>query len=216
MYEMFMGPLSFSKPWNTQGVTGIYRFLNKVWTLVTQEDKSKKKKIKLTLTSEARKKLKENMEELERTTHKTIKKVTEDVEELHFNTAISALMKYVNDLSQIPFSLIPKKYLDTLVLLLSPFAPHLSEELWHEYLHHRKLASQEKWPSFKAHLTEEKSFSLIIQINGKTRAKVKVKKGISKEEAQSKAASIPQVKKYLQKKAKRVVFVKDRLINFVQ
>jgi len=217
MYEMFMGPLSFSKPWNTQGVVGIYRFLNKVWVLVTgEEGKIKKKEIKLTLTTEAKRKMKENMKELERTTHKTIKKVTEDIEEIHFNTAISALMKYVNALSQFPPSLIPKKYLEILVLLLSPFAPHLSEELWQEYLHHRKLASQEKWPLYKVRLTEEKFFSLIIQVNGKTRFKIKVKNGISKEEAQSKATSIPQVKKYLKKKIKRVVFVKDRLINFVQ
>jgi leucyl-tRNA synthetase len=223
MYEMFMGPLSFSKPWSSQGVIGIYRFLNRVWYLVTEKNpiagkKSKKKKEekKLILTAEAKKKLKENLKNLEKTRHKTIKKVTEDLEKLHFNTAISSLMEYVNQLYEVPLEKVDKKHLESLVLLLSPLAPHISEELWQGYLKHRKSVSKEKWPTFKSDLVEEKSFVLIAQINGKIRAKIKAKKGIDKVEAEKLAKSFSLIKKYLsKKKIKKVIFVKDRLINFV-
>jgi leucyl-tRNA synthetase len=223
MYEMFMGPLSFSKPWGSQGVIGIYRFLNRVWYLVTEKDpligaksKKKKEKKKLILTAEAKRKLKENLRNLEKTRHKTIKKVTEDLEKLHFNTAISSLMEYVNQLYEVPLEKVDKKHLESLVLLLSPFAPHLSEELWNVYLKHRKSVSQEKWPTFKFHLTEEKNFILIAQINGKIRAKLKVKKGTDKTGAEKLAKSSSLIKKYLsKKKIKKVVFIKDKLINFV-
>lgn len=223
MYEMFMGPLSFSKPWSSQGVIGIYRFLNRVWYLVTEKNpiagkKSKKKKEekKLILTAEAKRKLKENLKNLEKTRHKTIKKVTEDLEKLHFNTAISSLMEYVNQLYEVPLEKVDKKHLESLVLLLSPLAPHLSEELWNVYLRHHKSVGKEKWPTFKSNLIEEKSFVLIAQINGKIRAKIKAKKGIDKVEAEKLAKSSSLIKKYLsKKKVKKVIFVKDRLINFV-
>jgi leucyl-tRNA synthetase len=223
MYEMFMGPLSFSKPWNSQGVIGIYRFLNRVWYLVTEKNliagkksKKKKEKKKLILTAEAKRKLKGNLKDLEKTRHKTIKKVTEDLEKLHFNTAISSLMEYVNQLYEVPLEKVDKKHLESLVLLLSPLAPHMSEELWQVYLKHRKSVSQEKWPTFKSNLIEEKSFVLIAQINGKIRAKIKTKKGIDKAEAEKLAKSSSLIKKYLRKKKiKKVIFIKDRLINFV-
>ena len=223
MYEMFMGPLSFSKPWSSQGVIGTYRFLNRIWYLVTEKNpivckksKKKKKEEKLILTTEAKRKLKENLKNLEKTRHKTIKKVTEDLEKLHFNTAISSLMEYVNQLYEVPLEKVDKKHLESLVLLLSPFAPHLSEELWNVYLKHRKSVTQEKWPTFKSHLTEELDFMLIAQINGKIRAKIKTKKGINKVEAEKLAKSSSLVKKHLgKKKIKKVVFIKDKLINFV-
>ena len=222
MYEMFMGPLSFSKPWGSQGVIGIYRFLNRVWYLITEKNpvagkKSKKKKEeKLILTAEAKRKLKENLKDLEKTRHKTIKKVTEDLEKLHFNTAISSLMEYVNQLYGVPLEKVNKKHLESLALLLSPFAPHMSEELWNEYLKHRKSVSKEKWPTFQSHLTEEKNFILIAQINGKIRAKIKTKKGINKAEAEKLAKSSSLIQKYLsKKKIKKVIFIRDRLINFV-
>jgi len=223
MYEMFMGPLSFSKPWGSQGVVGIYRFLNRVWYLVTEKNpivvkksKKKKKEEKLILTPEAKKKLKENIQNLEKTRHKTIRKVTEDLEKLHFNTAISSLMEYVNCLYEIPLEKVNKKHLESLVLLLSPLAPHMSEELWSVYLRHKKSVGKEKWPTFKAHLTEEKNFVLIIQVNSKIRAKLKTKKGIDKIQAEKLAKSSALVKKHLgKKKIKKVIFVKDKLINFV-
>ena len=223
MYEMFMGPLSFSKPWGSQGVVGIYRFLNRVWYLVTEKNpiagkksKKKRKEEKLIFTPEAKRKMKETLNNLEKTRHKTIKKVTEDLEKLHFNTAISSLMEYINELYGVPLEKINKKHLESLVLLLSPLAPHMSEELWNVYLKHHKSVSKEKWPSYKSQLTEEKSFVLIAQVNSKIRAKLKGKKGIDKVEAEKLAKSSPLIKKYLgKKKIKKIIFVKDKLINFV-
>jgi leucyl-tRNA synthetase len=216
MYEMFMGPLSFAKPWNTQGVIGIYRFLSRVWSLVADGDNKLKEKDVIKMTVEAKRQLKENLKELEKARHKTIKKVTEDIEHLRFNTAISSLMEYLNQLYQVPFEEINKKHKETLVLLLFPFAPHLAEELWQTALKHRKLAEQEKWPVFKNELVEDKSFTLVVQINSKVRDKIKAKKGINETEAKRIAKASPQIKKHLSRqKIKKVVFVKDRIINFV-
>ena len=216
MYEMFMGPLPFAKPWNTQGVIGIYRFLSRVWSLISDDDNKSKEKDTIKMTIEAKRQLKENLKELERARHKTIKKVTEDIEHLRFNTAISALMEYLNQLYQVPFEEINQKHKETLVLLLFPFAPHLAEELWQTALKHRKLAEQEKWPVFKSELIEEKSFTLVVQINSKVRDKIKAKKGINETEAKRLAKTSPHIKKYLSKqKIKKVIFVKDRIINFV-
>jgi len=226
MYEMFIGPLFFSKPWNSQGIIGIYRFLNRVWDLITNSTlslrakRSNLQKNGLIMTKEAKKKLKTDLEELERHRHQVIKKVTEDIENFHFNTAISSLMEYVNKITEIPAcagrpaEYLEAKHFDTLVLLLSPLAPHLSEELWHNYLHHRSLVSGSKWPGYNKKLIEEKNLTLIIQVNGKTRGTVKIKKGISQNQAQKLAA--PLVKKYLGKdKIKKVIFVENKLINFV-
>ena len=223
MYEMFIGPLFFSKPWNSQGIIGIYRFLNRVWDLITNSTlslrsaswrRSNLQKNGLIMTKEAKKKLQEDLGELERIRHRTIKKVTEDIENFHFNTSISSLMEYVNKMTEIPAEYLETKHFETLVLLLSPFAPHLSEELWHSYLHHRKLVSVNKWPSYNKRLIEEKNLILIIQVNGKTRGTIKIKKGISQNQAQKLVT--PVVKNYLGKaKIKKIIFVEDKLINFV-
>ena len=223
MFEMFIGPFFFSKPWNSQGIIGIYRFLNRVWDLITNSTlslrsaswrRSNLQKNGLMMTKEAKKKLKTDLEELERIRHRTIKKVTEDIENFHFNTSISSLMEYVNKMTEIPAEYLETKHFETLVLLLSPFAPHLSEELWHSYLHHRKLVSVNKWPSYNKRLIEEKNLILIIQVNGKTRGTIKIKKGISQNQAQK--LTTPLIKKYLGKaKIKKIIFVEDKLINFV-
>jgi len=220
MHEMFIGPLFFSKPWNSQGIIGIYRFLNRVWDLVVNSNlslrakRSNLQKNGFKMTKEVKKKLKTDLEELERHRHQVIKKVTEDIENFHFNTAISSLMEYINKMTEISGDYLGSKHFDTLVLLLSPFAPHLSEELWHDYLHHRSLVSGSKWPSYNKKLIEEKNLTLIIQVNGKTRGTVKIKKGISQNKAQK--LTTPLIKKYLDKsKIKKIIFVENKLINFV-
>jgi len=230
MYEMFIGPLFFSKPWNSQGIIGIYRFLNRVWDLIVNSKEGKKNGLKM--TPEAKTKLKNDLEELERHRHRVIKKVTEDIENFHFNTAISSLMEYVNKITEIPaeylddknlprsarqnlFSRFARnKHFDTLILLLSPLAPHLSEELWHNFLRHRNLVSQNQWPSYNKRLIEDKDATIIIQVNGKTRGTIKIKKGVSQNKAQK--LTIPLIKKYLDKhKVKKIIFVENKLINFV-
>ena len=231
MYEMFIGPLFFAKPWNSQGIIGIYRFLNRVWDLVSSSKEQKKEKERiLIMTQEAKKKLQEDLEEIERMRHLTIKKVTKDIEDFHFNTAISSLMEYVNKIIEIPVEYLDVKHFDTLILLLSPLAPHLAEELWHNYfkrsekkgsersegsyLHHRSSVSQNQWPIYSQKLVEDKDFALIIQVNGKTKGTTKAKKGISQNQAQKLVT--PLIKKSLDKyKIKKIIFVKDKLINFV-
>jgi leucyl-tRNA synthetase len=123
-------------------------------------------------------------------------------------------MGYINKITEIPTEYLDGKHFNTLVLLLSPFAPHFSEELWHDYLHHRSLVSGNKWPGYNKKLIEEKNLTLIIQVNGKTRGTVKIKKGISQNKAQK--LTTPLIKKYLDKgKIKKIIFVENKLINFV-
>ncbi|NMB92371.1 MAG: leucine--tRNA ligase [Parcubacteria group bacterium] len=233
MYEMFLGPLAFSKPWSSQGIIGIYRYLNRVWDLIVNSknfdvipakagirdshlhgnDKLRRKD-EFIMTPEAKKQLNHNLEALERIRHRTIQKVTEDIKNCHFNTAISSLMEYTNKLTEIPTSYINKKYFDTLVILLSPFAPHLSEELWHSYLKHRRLVAQEPWPTFSKKYLEDKNITIVIQVNGRIRGTVEVAKDSSQEKVQKEAKSI--IKKYLTgQNIRKVIFVPNKLINFV-
>jgi leucyl-tRNA synthetase len=222
MYEMFMGPLQFSKPWNTNGIIGIYRFLNRVWDLVSNYASSLKgakrqgthQKDDFKMTKEAQEKLKQDLEQLKQLEQKTIKKVTEDIEALHFNTAISALMTYVNNLSELPPEYLKKEYYETLVVLLAPFAPHISEEMWHTFLKHKNLVSLQKWPKYNEKMISDNTTTIIVQVNGKVRATFKAKKGENQKVLEDKAKEL--VKKYLVgKKVKKTIFVADRLVNFV-
>jgi len=221
MYEMFMGPFSYAKPWSSQGITGIYRFLNRVWNLTRErfsDDKGGKEK-RTKLTKEEKIQLKEKLKELEKERNKLIKKVTEDIEHFRFNTAISSLMEYTNKINEVPLEKIPLQSFKTLVLLLAPFAPHLSEELWQlmgQNKAGKKLKSiqLEKWPIYDESLIKDKTFFLVIQVNGKVRAKKSVAFDVSKTEAVN--LSLPLVNKYLKKaKPEKIIFVKNRLINFV-
>ena len=216
MYELFAGPLTYSMKWNTKSINGIYRFLSRVFDLVNEATSLKKtKKDNFELTREAKRKLNLNSKELEILRHKTIKKVTEDIENFHFNTAISALMSYLNKLEEAPVFQINRSHLETLILLLSPFAPYTADYLWQTSLKNRKPVLKEKWPKFNQKFVQEKQFTLIVQVNGKTRGKIKAKIGLTKEEAEKLVLSISSVKKHLIKKPKKVIFVKDKLINFV-
>ena len=215
MYEMFLGPLTSAKSWQTNGVIGVYRFLNRVWDLVTGSvlAKKEKKSEKIKMTKESQEKLKELINHLEITRQRTIKKVTEDIEHFRFNTAISTLMEYLNHLEEIPKEKIDKKHLETLILLLSPFAPHLCEELASSYLGFKKPLLKTKWPTYKPDVLKENQIVIVVQVNGKTRATLKVKKGLSQKEVEKQ--SLPLIKKYLNQKIKRIVFVPDKIINFV-
>lgn len=197
MYEMFMGPLTESKPWATQGFIGIYRFLDKVWRIATE------KEIKETPPSK----------ELDRLMHKTIKKVTEDTSSLAFNTAISQMMVFVNELNKAPF--LPKECLENLVLLLSPYTPHLSEELW-ERLGHKPSISNVAWPKYDEEKTKDDTVEIVIQINGKLRAKLIVDASTPKEELLKLAREDETVKKWTEGKSiiKEIV-VPGKLINIV-
>ena len=204
LYEMFMGPFEEPISWNTKGLIGMKRFLDKVWNLFGKE----KSVISI-----------EEDKEIERILHKTIKKVTEDIENFRFNTAISALMILVNELQNRNYGI---WHLKTLIFLLVPFAPHISEELWQKYfvqggtLNIRNSIHYQLWPKYDPKLIKEEMITLVIQVNGKVRDKVEVEADISEEKAKELALSREKIKKWIGGKAiKKVVFVPGKLINFV-
>jgi len=220
MYLCFMGPYNQGGPWNPKGIEGIVRFLTRVWNLFDGlKDKEEETQTK--------------NEKLERLVNKTIKKVEEDIENLKFNTAISALMILVNQLtlnsekkSQISNGAgnkqLAKNYLKTLLLLLAPFAPHLSEELWQNFIIRgskfeiKNSIHGQSWPKYDQKLIKEKIISLIVQVNGRVRDKIEVEFDISEEKAKILALSRDKVQKWITgKEIKKVVFVKEKLINIV-
>lgn len=194
LYEMFMGPFEDVKPWSTQGIRGVYRFLNKVWSL---QDKVKEGPA---------------IEEFERLQHKLIKKVTRDIETFDFNTAVSSFMEAINTMNK--ESVVPKSLFETFLILLSPFAPHIAEELW-EQLGHKKSITEEKWPEYDERKIQEEIVQFIVQVNGRLRDRVKALVNSSEEEVKKIALDSEKVKKYIQGRPKKVIFVKNRLINFV-
>ncbi len=199
-YEMFMGPFPDSIAWDTKGMVGVRRFLDKVARL-----KSKVQDLSDTT--------------LNRIVHQTIKKVTEDLENFKFNTAISQLMILSNEMEK--QEQISKKDYKILLQLLSPIAPHLTEELWQEInqfeeIKLRNSIHSRKWPNYNPKLITEETIQLVIQINGKVRDKITVKTDISEKEAQKLAKSQEKMQKWLEgKEIRKIIFVPKKLINIV-
>jgi leucyl-tRNA synthetase len=203
IYEMFMGPLESSKPWSENGVEGSYRFLNRVWRLFINEEGELQPHI-----SEA-----SGSDPFQRVWHKTVKKVTSDIEGLRFNTAISQLMVFVNEAYK--QEQLPKKAMEAFVLMLSPLAPHLAEELW-ERLGHRETVAYEPWPTYEESLTVEDEVEIVIQINGKMREKLVVPVQISKEDLEKQALSLERIQDQIAGKTiRKVIAVPGKLVNIV-
>ena len=203
LYEMFMGPLEMTKPWANSGVEGVYRFLGKAWRLfIDKEDR-----LQSNIVDRA-----PNAAEL-KTLHKTIKKVTEDLEALRFNTAISALMIFLNEIAtELDHS---REMLEKFVLLLAPLAPHIAEELW-QRLGHTKTLAYEKWPQHDGKYLIEDEFEMAILVGGKVRAKMVVSRSQSEEAVKTMALEHPRVKEMLVGKVlKKVIVVPGRTINLV-
>ena len=197
MYEMFMGPFDQDTMWSTEGVEGIRRFINKAWSLFDETEINEESPDDDTL----------------RIMHKTIKKVSIDIENFSFNTAISSLMIYVNNLLKL--SKRPKVTLEKLTLLLAPFAPHMSEELWN-LLGHSSSIFKEKWPEYIDELSKDKILEVPIQVNGKLRSKLFVSEEITEEEIKNLALIDDKVKSYTKgKNIKKVIYVKNKLLNIV-
>ena len=195
MYLMFLGPFIQGGDWQDKGIIGIWRFLNKVWNL----------QIKLKPQAKNPK--------MEALVQKTIKKVTGDIEGLKYNTAISTLMILTNGL--VKEKELSVKYYQLLITLLSPFAPYLTEELWQRAGGKDSIHNQ-KWPKYDSKLTEEEKVILVIQVNSKIRDKIEVEANVPEEKAKELAISREKVKNWiLDKKIKRVIFVKGKLINIV-
>jgi leucyl-tRNA synthetase len=205
LYEMFMGPFSQNITWSTKGVSGMRRFLEKVHKL--------KGKSSLKFEIENRK--------LVILLNRTVKKVGEDIENFRFNTAISALMILVNELEK--EEKIPVFYFEVLVKLLSPFAPHIAEELWFSLAEasenkekYGKSVFLQSWPDYDESLIKEEEVELVIQVNGKLRDKIKVAADISEEEAKKIVAESEKVKNFVgEKEIKKTIFVGGKLINIV-
>ncbi len=206
LYEMFMGPLEQVKPWSTRGTEGVHRFLNRVWRLVVREEGDA-----LASTIQDAEPTREQLRAL----HQTIRKVTDDIEGMRFNTAIAAMMEFLNQAYKWPAA--PAAVMKPFVLLLSPFAPHLAEELWSR-LHGGAAGTlaAEPWPEVEeAHLASD-TVTLAVQVNGKLRGSVEAPVGADKADVIAAARREENVARHLEgQTVRREVFVPGRLVNFV-
>lgn len=196
MYEMFMGPLEMVKPWSTQGIMGIRRFLDKVWRLFDKKIDEKP--------------LPKNIESL---LHKTIKKVGEDIENLRFNTAISAMMILVNEV--LSLESLNKDIANNLLVILAPFAPHIAEELWQK-IGGKPSIHRQPWPKFDPKMIVESEIKIVVQVNGKLRDNIVVASVASEDEIKKLAVSSAKVKQFIEgKKIAKVIYVPKKLVNIV-
>jgi len=197
VYEMFMGPFDQAIAWNSKSVNGVFRFLNKVWSLTLECENNKK-----------------SSKEAIKLVHRLNKKVSEDLENMKFNTAVSSFMEFVNFCQQKKEE-VGGDVIERMLILLAPFAPHITEELWKE-LGNKKSIHLENWPKYDEKLIQEEKIVLLIQINGKMRDQTEVSPDISEEEAKILALSREKIKKWIEgKEIKKIIFVPKRLINIV-
>jgi leucyl-tRNA synthetase len=200
MYEMFLGPLTDSKPWNTNGIEGVSRFLNKLWRMFFENSE-------FAVSNEDA-----NFEE-HKILAKTIKKITQDIESLSFNTSISAFMVCINELTQIKCN--KREILEPLLVLMAPFAPHITEELWQQ-LGNSQSIHQAIWPSFNEKYLVETTFLYPISINGKTRTQISFSKDLESREIEAAVIENEIVKKWLENQVpKKIIVVKNRIVNIV-
>ena len=206
LYEMFMGPLEQSKPWSMQGVSGVKGFLDRAWRMIIDQH-AEEICLHPGVSQETPSK------EANKVLHKTIKAVTEDLEKMSFNTAISRMMECVNYFTKQDAR--PQTLMESFVLLLAPFAPHISEELWHALGHPNSLA-YEPWPAFDEALTVDEQIEIPVQINGKVKVKIQVPRDTSKDALETLARDDQRVEKLIGSAAvMKVIVVPGRLVNFV-
>lgn len=203
IYEMFMGPLEATKPWNEKGVEGIHRFLSRVWRLFVNEDGSLSSKITADGSSE----------EFKRTWHKTLKKVTEDFELLRFNTAISQLMIFINDAYK--QDTLSHAAVENFTQMLSPLAPHIAEELW-QLLGHEGSISYVTWPTYDEAYTVDAEVEIVVQVNGKIVQRVMIPQEMGQDEMQAFALALPNVNAAVEgKSVRKIIAVPAKLVNIV-
>lgn len=200
LYEMFLGPIEQSKPWNTNGISGVSGFLKKLWRLFFQNSE-------IFVSDD-----KPSKEEL-RTLHKTIKKITEDIERFSFNTSVSNFMICVNELTEVKCN--KRVILEPLLILISPYAPHISEELWN-IIGHKESISLEKFPICQEEFLINDSFNYPISFNGKMRLNIELPANLTIEEIEKEVMNRSDVKKYLEDKApKKIIIVPNKIVNIV-
>lgn len=198
MYEMFLGPLHEAKPWDTKGILGVRRFLERVFRFyegdAVRADAAADPKVTALL-------------------HKTIKKVTGDIENLRFNTAISAMMIFMNEAASKPA--MPQVEAEAFLKILSPFAPHLAEYLWREMGHQDSITKQ-SWPAYDERLIKDESITMAVQINGKVRDTIEVPADADEGEVKAKALASVNIQKHLEGKSiRKVIYVKGRIMNLI-
>ncbi len=201
LYEMFLGPLEQSKPWDTNGIDGVHRFLKKLWSLYF----GNKEEIQITENEP-------NADEL-KSLHKLIKKVTFDIEHFSYNTSISAFMICVNELTGLKCN--KRAILEPLIILLAPFAPHIAEELWHQ-MGHDTTVCDAPWPAYNEEYLKEKSVVYAISFNGKARYNLELPADISREDAEKAALTHENSAKWLEgKTVRKVIVVPGKIVNIV-
>ena len=204
LYEMFMGPLEASKPWNMHGVEGVYRFLSKVWRTIIDEETGAVHSAVQDAEADA---------ETAKLLNQTIKKVGDDIENFAFNTAISQMMIFINHMSKLTVR--PKSALEKFVLVLSPLAPHVGEELW-QLLGHEGTLAYVDWPEYDSELIKEKEIELAVQVLGKIKDRIVVSADASEDAIKEKALASEKVQAAIAgKTVRKVIVIKSRLVNIV-
>ncbi|WP_267202032.1 leucine--tRNA ligase [Limosilactobacillus kribbianus] len=202
LYEMFMGPLTESVPWDEEGLHGSYKWIQRVWRLLMDENNHLRDRVSNF-----------NDGKLDKVYNQTVKKVTEDFERMHFNTAISQLMVFVNEAYKAED--LPVEYMEGFVKMISPVMPHVAEELWSHFGISDTIAYQ-PWPKYDPKALVENEVEMIVQVNGKVRAKIKMAKDISREEAQKQALANEHVQKFTDgKDVKKIIVVPNKIVNIV-
>lgn len=205
LFEMFLGPLSATKPWSPKGIEGVYRFLNRIWRLVIDENGSVNPKIKNTALND----------EQERLLNRTIKNITDDIEDqdLKFNTCVSELMIYFNEISK--YEELPLVMAETFIKLLSPFAPHIAEELW-QRLGHMGTIAYEPWPVYDPAKITKNIVTVVGQVNGKVRAKIDVDFDTDEEKLKQLMKQEEKIKAHIDgKQIVKEIVIKNKLVNIV-
>jgi leucyl-tRNA synthetase len=204
LYEMFMGPLEAIKPWSMQGVEGVYRFLQKTWRMIVDEETGRLDEV----VKEA-----QPDEATLRLLHQTIKKVGDDIESFGFNTAISQMMIFVNHLGK--QAVRPKSVVEKFVLILAPFAPHIAEELWQK-LGHKDSLAYEPWPEYDKELIKEKQIELAVQVNGKIKDRIVVAADADEKRIESEALSSTKVQAAMGgKSARKIIVARPRIVSII-
>ncbi len=204
LYEMFMGPLEATKPWNMHGVEGVHRFLTRAWRMIIDEDTGEVSSAVQNVDAD---------EETTKILHQTIKKVSDDVEAFAFNTAISQMMIFVNHMSKQKVR--AKDAIEKFVLVLSPFSPHIAEELWQKLGHSKPLAYHD-WPGYDQELVKEKEVELAVQIKGKIKDRIVVAADATEEQIKQKAlASEKVIAAMAGAEPKKIIVIKSRLVNII-
>jgi len=201
-YEMFMGPLDRDKSWTDEGMQGLHRFLSRVWRLFIDENGEIKHSESAKLN-----------DDIKRAYHKTVKRVTDYLDSMKFNTGIAAMMEFLNTCSQ--QKELPREILEGFTLLLSPFFPHIGEELWSR-LGHKESLAYHTWPTYDPEWTVDDEITIVIQINGKLRARLQVPADISKDDLEKAALEDEKIKSHVEGKTiRKVIVVPGRLVNIV-